>query len=76
MGEFVGLAQKVLVECWERRQSVVVVGGSGLYIRALFEEYTEMSSAPDPVIRAALNEKSLDDLVIELFSADASSRAA
>src|SRR5471030_1762482 len=48
VGEFVTLAQEVLSECWEAGKNVVVVGGTGLYMRALFEEYAEMAQAPDP----------------------------
>ncbi len=42
VGEYVALAQSVLAEMWESQRNVIVVGGSGLYVRALFEEYSGM----------------------------------
>lgn len=70
VGEFVQLAHEICSACWSRRQSVVVVGGTGLNIRALFEEFTDMLGTPDPELRAELNahlERSgLDYLVQEL----------
>jgi tRNA dimethylallyltransferase len=55
VGEFVQLALPILEECYSRRQSVVVVGGTGLNIRALFEEFSDMMGTPDPELRAELN---------------------
>ncbi len=51
VGEFVLDALTALLECWERGQSVVLVGGTGLYIRALMEEYADLGTAPDPALR-------------------------
>lgn len=66
VGEYVALAQAVLEECWEAQRNVVVVGGTGLYVRALFEEYDDMGQAPPPEIRSQLDARSLEDLVEEL----------
>lgn len=54
-GEFVDRAYPILVEAFGQGRHVVVVGGTGLYLRALFEEYDTMAEAPDPVVRARLN---------------------
>jgi tRNA dimethylallyltransferase len=54
VGEWVNLAHAELTESFERRENVIVVGGTGLYIRALFEEYAGMSEAPDPEFRSSL----------------------
>jgi tRNA dimethylallyltransferase len=70
VGEYVSLAQAVLFECWEARQNAIVVGGSGLYIRALFEEYDDMAQAPDPALREQLDQRTLEDLVEELKRLD------
>jgi tRNA dimethylallyltransferase len=52
------------------RQSVVIVGGTGLYIRSLFEEYKDLSPPPNPELRvhlkARLAEEGLPSLVAEL----------
>jgi len=70
VGEFTRLASKVLRDLYRKERSAVVVGGTGFYIRALLEEYTEMASAPDPELRARLNrsfeEEGLEALVGEL----------
>jgi tRNA dimethylallyltransferase len=55
VGQWVALATERLQEAWRNRQSCVVVGGTGLYIRALFEGYDTMGPAPDPQLRAELN---------------------
>lgn len=54
VGEFVVEAAEVLQEAFKRSQAVVVVGGTGLYIRALFEGYTQMAGEPDPELRASV----------------------
>jgi tRNA dimethylallyltransferase len=76
VGEWVRLAQNELQECWARKQSVVVVGGTGLYVRALFEEYADMREPPAPDLRASLMEREQRDgvqgLVRELMEIDPS----
>jgi tRNA dimethylallyltransferase len=70
VGEFVQLAHTICQESWETARSVVFVGGTGLNIRALFEEFTDMLAAPNPELRAELNarleQNGLDSLVHEL----------
>lgn len=79
-GEFVKLAHQICIDCWSIGRSMVVVGGTGLNIRALFEEYSDMQSAPDPAIRAELNAQlernGLASLVqeLELIDAEAHNR--
>lgn len=74
VGEFVERAHQVLVAAYAKNQSVVVVGGTGLYIRALFEEYDTMLDKPDEALRAELNrrhiEEGLPSLVEELERRD------
>ena len=67
VGEYVSLAQQELFDCWKAGRSAIVVGGTGLYIRALFEEYEDMAQAPDPELRRQLSERSLEVLVEELI---------
>lgn len=68
VGEYVAVAQEVLRECWDAQKSVVVVGGSGLYVRALFEEYDAMGQAPSVELRESLNARTLESLVEELLN--------
>jgi len=72
LGEWIRESCKVLTRCWATNQPVVFVGGTGLYIRALFEGYAEMSGPPDAEVRERLmlREKTegLQSLVDELKS--------
>ena len=56
VGEFVRQATAILNELWKVSRSAVVVGGTGLNIRALFEGYNTMTGPPDPTLRLELNE--------------------
>jgi tRNA dimethylallyltransferase len=62
LGEWTALAQRELVDLFSQRRNAIVVGGTGLYIRALFEEYEGLSDAPDPNLRAALSAIPIEDL--------------
>lgn len=55
VGEFIRRCLPLLDQAYQDGCSVVVVGGSGLYVRALAQEYTELSPAPDPALREQLN---------------------
>ncbi|HLK16038.1 MAG TPA: tRNA (adenosine(37)-N6)-dimethylallyltransferase MiaA [Fimbriimonadaceae bacterium] len=57
VGEFVQRATRELVELYEAGRSAVVVGGTGLYIRALFESYSGLAAMPEPELRARLMER-------------------
>lgn len=57
VGEWVLRACNVLERLHAEGRSAVVVGGTGLYLRALFEEYAEMSPPPSPRLRAELAER-------------------
>lgn len=52
-----------------RGKNAIVVGGSGLYVRALTDGLSRMPSA-DPTLRAKLSEFSLDQLCEQLFKLD------
>lgn len=57
VGEWVQLAAKELQSLHKQGMSAVVVGGSGLNIRALFEQYDTMAGPPDQELRDQLNER-------------------
>jgi tRNA dimethylallyltransferase len=67
VGEWTALARSELTGLFAANRSVVVVGGTGLYIRALFEEYDQMMPAPDPELRERLDGLSRETL-LELLS--------
>jgi tRNA dimethylallyltransferase len=62
LGEWVSMAQAELDACYGLGRNVLVVGGTGLYIRALFEEYAALADAPDSELRARLNATDIDEL--------------
>lgn len=67
VGEFVSLANDLLHQSFREGKNAVVVGGTGLYVRALFEEYAAMSEAPDPMLRKELSQMSGENLAIRLM---------
>jgi tRNA dimethylallyltransferase len=70
VGEWVKLACSELAELHRQGRSAIVVGGTGFYLRALFEGYADLRSAPDVRLRSELMqrelEEGLDTLVAEL----------
>jgi tRNA dimethylallyltransferase len=61
VGEWVRLAAAELACLWRECRPAVVVGGTGLYVRALFERYTGLEGPPDPALRAELMEREARD---------------
>jgi len=57
VGEFCNLTRPILDELWNAGRSAVVVGGTGLYIRALFERYSGLKPEPDQALRDRLQER-------------------
>ncbi|MBS1722082.1 MAG: tRNA (adenosine(37)-N6)-dimethylallyltransferase MiaA [Armatimonadetes bacterium] len=54
LGRWLALVGPVLERCFVAGRSVVVVGGTGLYVRALFEEYSGIHPAPPEELRKRL----------------------
>jgi len=70
VGEWALLAQRELEALFASRRHVVVVGGTGLNVRALFEQYATMGSPPDSDLRRELTETPLQVLVARLATLD------
>ena len=70
LGEWIRLAIQELEEAWKASRSVIVVGGTGLYIRALFEGYEALHGPPSEELRSGLQQRlhseGLQPLVQEL----------
>lgn len=68
--EFIRYALPLLQESWQREENVILAGGTGQYMRALLEEFSDLGPLPDPELRAALvkreEEEGLASLVAEL----------
>ncbi len=56
VGEFVTLASQELQTLFDQGRNAVICGGTGLYVRALLEEYADLMPAPDPALRESLRE--------------------
>jgi tRNA dimethylallyltransferase len=61
VGQWIKSALPILTEAWENQQSVIIVGGTGFYIRALFEEYNQLQGEPSPELRAQLMQREADE---------------
>jgi len=68
--QWVTAAQTVLAQAWDARKDVVLVGGTGFYLRALLEQYTGLGAAPDPDLRRELASLDLPTLVDRLNQLD------
>lgn len=62
VGEFVRLARDLLEKFFQSGRNVIVVGGTGLYVRALFEQYGDLAEAPDPNLRAEISEMDIEEV--------------
>jgi tRNA dimethylallyltransferase len=69
--KFRQLALRVVSEIQSRGKLAIVVGGSGLYLKALTHGLSDLPP-PDPKLRAELNSISLNELVQRLLALDPS----
>lgn len=68
VGEYEGVAKKVIEDIRKRQKLPIVVGGTGLYIKALIEPLSWISIPLDNVLRQRLEMLSLEQLQKELQS--------
>jgi tRNA dimethylallyltransferase len=57
VGEFCRRSLAVLERLWSLAKNSIVVGGTGLYIRSLFEQYDGLRPNPPAELRSALQEE-------------------
>lgn len=69
-GAWIRACVALLPQLFQEYRGAIVVGGTGYYIRALFEGYQDLAEAPVPGQREALLERSLESLVAELKERD------
>ncbi len=74
-GKYLDLAQPVISEIQERGGVPIVVGGSGLYVKALTHGLSDIPAA-SPEIRAELDQLSLEELQTRLHKLDPESAGA
>lgn len=70
IGEYVRHASHILFELEREGQDAILVGGTGFYLRALLDQYSEMAGLPDPALRERLQAAPFQELVHELRQRD------
>jgi tRNA dimethylallyltransferase len=69
-------ADQKIAEILDRGNVPIVVGGTGLYIRAILDRPNFAGAAPDPALRAELDAMSDNDLLEEIAARDPDAAAA
>lgn len=63
-------ARERIRHCWEQGRPPILVGGSGLYLRAILRGLSQGLPAPDPSLRARLEALPLEALCAQLSTRD------
>lgn len=66
VGRWLTAMSPLLQRIYAEERAGIVVGGTGLYVRALFEGYSDLAPPPEPTIRATLRKRDLYSLAEEL----------
>lgn len=66
VGEFAIEASRILTDAHGREKNVVIVGGTGFYIRALLEKFDNLLPEPSPDLRKKIGNLDLNDVIREL----------
>ncbi|MEK7614988.1 MAG: tRNA (adenosine(37)-N6)-dimethylallyltransferase MiaA [Patescibacteria group bacterium] len=70
VAEFKEYAEKKIAEIVRRGHVPILVGGTGLWLHALIDNYDLTQTPADPVLRAELEQKTVGDLFAELKRID------
>lgn len=73
---YLRLAREKITEVRASGRMPILVGGTGLYIRAVLNGLTEGLPAADPILRAQLESEGMDCLVARLIALDPASKTA
>ncbi len=63
LSDYQRLAYASIDDILARQKKAFLVGGTGLYVNSVVDGYNLSESAPDPVIRKQVEEKSLEELI-------------
>lgn len=63
LSDYQRLAYGAIDDILARQKKAFLVGGTGLYVNSVVDGYNLSESAPDPVIRKQVEEKSLEELI-------------
>lgn len=79
VAEYQALADAAIADIWNRNRQPILVGGSGLYVRAVLEEMDFARVPPDPALRQRLSDevkaRGLAALYQQLTETDAATAA-
>jgi tRNA dimethylallyltransferase len=67
---YLKLAREKIIEVRAAGRKPILVGGTGLYIRAVLRGLAEGLPAADPILRAQMESESLEDLIAKLVKLD------
>lgn len=67
VAEYHRLAREVIRDIWRRGKLPILVGGTGFYIKALIDGIDTLDIPPNPELRKAYDDKTVDELVDILF---------
>ena len=66
VGEYKHLAGEIIQDIQARKKLPIVVGGTGLYVRALLRPWDEIFIPPNAILRRKLDKLTVEELQIEL----------
>lgn len=67
VADYVKLASSVIKGIWSRGKLPIIVGGTGLYIKAIVDGIETLGVPPNPELRVAYSKKTTDELFDILF---------
>ena len=63
LSDYQRLAYAAIDDIHARQKKAFLVGGTGLYVNSVVDGYNLSESAPDPIIRKQVEEKSIEELI-------------
>ena len=70
VSQYFDAARKITADIWERDNLSIIIGGTGLYIKALIDGIDTISVKPDGSLRKELSRKSISELYEILVKVD------
>lgn len=70
VGEYIKIAREVIGDIWERNKPAILVGGAGLYIKAVVDGIPTVEIPPNVKLRKSLSEKTIEELYEMLANSD------
>lgn len=70
VGEWIKRITPLLETAYQNKKHCIIVGGTGFYIRALFEEFDSLMPPPEPGLREKLESTPLSELLEKLKDTD------